>query len=131
MSESSGPCEDRSNWVCTSVLSLLPETVVTCHSAVSCLSLDDVIFIYKNGCHETERSETLSDDIGLNITIVVLTSPHKASIHLDNLGNHIINESMLVGNTLCLESFNELGLINMLEDILEETIVLLQDSVLG
>jgi len=104
---------------------------VTGHGSVSSFGFDDIILVNKDGGHETERTETLSDDIGLDITVVVLASPHKAAFHLDDLGNHIINESMLVVNTLLLELLNVLSLINMLEDILEETIVFLQDGVLG
>ena len=130
MSESSGPCEDRGDWVSASVLALLPEAVVTGDSTVSSFSFDDIILIDENGGHETERTETLSDDIRLDITVVVLASPHKAALHLDDLGNHIINESVLVVNTLLLELLNELSLINMLEDVLEETVVFLQNGVL-
>jgi len=65
-------------------------------SSVSGLSFHDSIFVDANGGHETKGSKALSDDIGLNITVVVLASPDETAITLKNLGNKIINKTVLV-----------------------------------
>lgn len=81
--------------------------------------------------HETERSETLGDDIRLHITIVVLHGDDEATLGLDHLGDHVVNETVLVPDTLGLELVLELLVVDFLEDVLEATIVTLEDSVFG
>lgn len=55
--ESSGPCEDRSNWICRCWLSLLMETVMTCDSSMCCFSFDRLaIGTHQHWGHQTERS---------------------------------------------------------------------------
>ena len=81
--------------------------------------------------HHTQRTETLCEDITLDITIVVLASPNEATLALNGLGNHVVNETMLVVNASSLELRLVGALVDVLEDILEATIVFLHDSVLG
>lgn len=50
---------------------------------------------------------------------------------LDHLGNHVVNETVLIPDLLGLELSLVLGVVELLEDILEATIVLLEDGVLG
>ena len=131
MSETSRPSEDGGNWVGASALSLLPHSVVSSDSSVSSLRLHASVLIHKNRGHETKRAESLSNNIGLHITIVVLASPDDATLRLDSLGNHIVNKSVLVVNTSCLELVNEFLLVDTLKGGQEETIVLLKNGVLG
>ena len=49
------------------------------------------------------KALTLSDDIRLNITVIVLTSPHESSIRLESLGYHIVNKPVLIPDTLLIE----------------------------
>ena len=112
-------------------MTLLPLSIVTCHSTVSSLSLDDVVLIEENRGHETERTKALSNDVRLNVTVVVLASPHDATVSLDNLSDHIINESVLVVNASLFEISLVMLHVQVHEDILEETVVLLQDGVLS
>jgi len=65
-----------------------------------------------------ERSRTLHGD-------------DEATLALDHLGNHIVNQAVLVPDTLSLEVLLVLAVINFLEDVLELAIIRLQDGVLG
>lgn len=60
-----------------------------------------------------------------------LQSHDVSSGGLHHLGNHIVNESVLVPDLQLVELLSIGGIIDLLEDILESSIVLLQDSVLG
>jgi hypothetical protein len=48
--------------------------------------------------HESQRAVTLSNDVRLNVSIVVLASPNETSRGLDRKGNHIINQTMFVSD---------------------------------
>jgi hypothetical protein len=70
------------------------------HGTVGSLSLHSLsIRTDQNRCHETERSVSLSDDIRLNIAIVVLASPNEFTTGLKCLSDHVINETMFIPNT--------------------------------
>lgn len=129
--ETSSPGVDRSNWVGRGGLSLLPLSIVSSNSSVSSLSFQNVIRVKKNGCHKSERTKTLSNNIRLYITIVVLAGPNDSSTTLECLSNHIVNKSVLVVNSLGNELILELLLVSLLENILEKTIILLKNCVLG
>ena len=102
---------------------------MTSNSSVSCFRLKSSISVHQDRCHQSKRTETLSNDIRLHISIVVLASPYEVSTGLDCLGNHIINKSVLVVNSDSLHLVLVLLLVNSLESILEKSIVLLQDRV--
>ncbi|KAH3683101.1 hypothetical protein WICPIJ_005926 [Wickerhamomyces pijperi] len=76
-------------------------------------------------------NRTKSNNVGLDITVIVLQSHDEATLGLDHLGNHVIDQTMFVVDV----QFVKLGLVfsfvDFLEDVLESTIVLLQDGVLG
>ena len=46
---------------------------------------------------------TLSDDVGLHISVVVLASPHEASGRLECLSDHVVNQTMLVPRSSLLK----------------------------
>jgi len=73
----------------------------------------------------------LSDNITLDITVIILAGPNITTLTFDSISNHIINKSMLVPKTHLLEFSFVCRLINFLENVLESTIISLQDSVLG
>jgi len=132
VSKTTSPGEDRSDGVGGGGLTLLVLTPVTSDGTVSSLSLDGLtIGANEDGGHETERAVTLSNDIGLNITIVVLASPDHTTRRLKDLSDLIIDEAVLIPDTKILELLLVLSSIDSSEDILEETIVLLEDGVLG
>ena len=101
--ETTGPCEHGGNRVGGGLTTLLVDTVMSGDSAVSGLSLDGTIRALEDGGHETEGTVALSDDIGLDVTIVVLAGPDEATVGLDSVGDHIIDETVLVPETSGLE----------------------------
>lgn len=54
-----------------------------------------------------------------------------ATLALDHLGDHVVNQTVLIPDLLRLELLLVLLVVDLLEDVLEAAIVLLQDSVLG
>lgn len=67
----------------------------------------------------------------MDITIVVLASPDETTIRLDHVGDHIVNKSMFIPDTGLGVFFLVILFVDFLEDILESTVISLQDSVLG
>lgn len=49
------------------------------------------------------RTLTLREDIGLNVSVVVLAGPHKGSGGLQHLGDHIVDQPMLVPDLQLVE----------------------------
>lgn len=50
---------------------------------------------------------------------------------LDHLGDHVVDEAVLVPDALFLEGLLVLRIVDLLEDVLEAAVVLLEDGVLG
>jgi hypothetical protein len=67
----------------------------------------------------------------LDISIVVLASPDIASITLDAVGDHIINQSVLIPQLLAFKLLLVLLLIYFLENVLKAPVISLQDGVLS
>ena len=132
MSETLSPGKDGSDGVCRSLFTLLMGTIVTSDGAVGSLRLDRLsIGTKKDGGHETERSKALSDGIGLNVTIIVFASPDKATRRFDGIGNHIIDETMFIPDASSNKLSLVLLIIDGLKDVLESTVILFEDRVLG
>jgi len=100
--------------------------------------------------HHAEASETLGEDIALYVSVVILGGPDEPAGRLDSLCDHIIDQTVLVIDSESLKFrfvlskkvtpstwfkrlANRRGLrvINFLEDVLESTIVFLEDGVLS
>jgi len=109
---------------------LLMHSVMSSNSAVGSFSFNGTIRGSKNTGHEAQRSVALSDDIRLDITIVVLASPDEATIRLEHVGDHIVDKSMFVPDTESLE-FSLVLLVDFSENILESAVVFLEDSILS
>lgn len=62
---------------------------------------------------------------------LTLQSHNESTTALDHLGDHVIDETVLVPNALGLKVLLVLLLVDLLEDVLEAAIILLQDGVLG
>ena len=99
-------------------------------SSVGGLSFHDSIFVNAYGGHETKGSEALSNDVGLNISVIVLASPNDTATTLNDLGDKIVNKTVLVEKSGSIELFLELSVEYILEGVYEESIILLQDGVL-
>lgn len=62
--------------------------VVASDRAVRGLRLDGLsVRGDQHGGHQTERAVALGDDIGLDITVVVLASPDEATVRLDRISD--------------------------------------------
>lgn len=130
--ETARPGEDGGDGVGGGLLALLMHAEVAGDGSVGGLSLDGLsIGGNEDGGHETEGSEALGDRVGLDVSIVVLASPDVATVGLHGKGNHIVDETVLVPDLGLLELGLVLLLVDLGEDVLEATIVLLQDGVLG
>jgi len=128
--KTSSPGEDTGNWVGRSALSLLILSPMSGNSSVSSLRFKASILVDENRGHESKRSETLSNDIRLNISIVVLTGPDDTSFTFDSLSNHIINKSVFISNSSGFVLLLPVSLIDFLEGVNEESIIFLQNGVL-
>jgi len=98
---------------------------------MSCFSFNNSIFVKKYWSHETQRTISLSNDITLNISIVIFAGPYKSTISLKYLSYHIIDKSVFIINSFLLIVFLIVFLINLLENIFESTIILFENCVLG
>jgi len=104
---------------------------MTSDSSVGGLSLHNTVTINANRGHKTKGSETLGNNVRHHITIVVLASPYEATTALNSLSYEIINETMFVVDTFCIEISLVICLKFFFENIHEQAIVLLEDSVLS
>jgi hypothetical protein len=62
---------------------------------------------------------------------LTLESHNVAAGALDHLGNHVVNQAVLVPDALGLKLGLVLGVVELLENVLEAAVVLLEDGVLG
>jgi hypothetical protein len=129
--ETLGPCVHGSNGVSGSFLSLLMESVMSSNGTVSSFRFNGAVWALKDRGHKTKRSITLSNDIRLNITIVVFTGPKESTVGFDCVSNHVIDKSMFIPKTGSIELCFVFFIKNLLEDIFESSIVFLHDSILG
>lgn len=113
-------------------LYLLVFAVVASDGAVGSLSLAGLaIGSVEDRGHEAEGTIALGNDIGLDVTIIVLGGPDEVAIGLESLGNHVINEAVLVPDAKLLELGLVLGLVDFLKDVLEAAVIRLENGVLG
>ena len=101
MHQATSPRVDRSDGVSACLLTLLVHTIVASDSTVGSLTLDSLaVGSDQNRGHQSERSKALSNNVGLNITVVVFACPHEAAFALQALGDHVVNQTMCVGDVL-------------------------------
>ena len=105
-------------------------SVVSGYSSMSCFSFDATISGYKNTCHKSETSIALCHNVGLDISIIILAGPQETSLTLYHVCHHIIDQSVLIPELSALKFRAVFTLINVLEDVLEATIILLQNCIL-
>merc|ERR550539_546232 len=131
MEKSTGPGEHGGNRVSGGLATLLVDAIMSGDCSVSGLGLNRAIGSLEHRGHETKGAVTLSDDIGLDITVVVLAGPDEAAAGLDGVGDHVIDETMLIPKISSLELSSVVLIVDLLEDILEATVVSFKNSVLG
>ncbi|ESS69226.1 hypothetical protein TCDM_01967 [Trypanosoma cruzi Dm28c] len=130
MHKTSSPSKYGCNRVCTGFLPLLMLAVVTSHSPVRGLRLDgSTIRRHENRRHEPKRTKSLSNTVGLDVTIVVLASPYVTTLTFHDVSNHVINKAMLIPNASFLV-FRLVGrFVHLRKNIFESTVVTFQNSV--
>jgi hypothetical protein len=132
VSKTSGPGKDGGNRVGAGFLSLLVHSVVASDGTVGSLSFDGLaVRANQNGGHHTQRAETLSNGVRLNVTVVVLAGPDEATVGFHGVSDHIVDQTVLVDDTSGFELSLVFSFVDDLEDVLEATVVSLQDGVLG
>jgi len=100
------------------------------YGTMSSFSLNASIRTDKHWSHQAKRSVSLSNNIRLDITVIVLASPDESSIWFNSISNHIINQSVFIPQPF-LQELRFVGIIvQVLEDVLEPSIILLKDSIL-
>ena len=125
------PREDRRDRVRRRRLALLVLAVVARHRAVRGLGLDGLaVGRHQHGRHQAERAEALRDRVGLDVAVVVLAGPDEAAVPLERGRDHVVDQAVLVDDALRLELAGELLVEDLLEQVLEPTVVLLEDRVL-
>jgi len=130
--ESPGPGKDRGNGIRGGLAALLMFTVMTGDGSMGGLSLTAMtIRGQKDRGHESQGAIALGDDIRLDISIIVLTGPDKTTRRLEHLSDHVVDKAMLVPDLFRLELRFVLAFIDLLEDVLEPSVVFLQNGVFG
>jgi len=129
--ETSSPCKHWSNWVGWGFLSLLMESVMSGDCTMSSFGFNGTAWASQDWGHKTKRAISLGNNIGLNITIIILACPYESTFWFDSISNHIINKSMLIPESKGIELSFIIFLENLFEDILESTIVFLHNCILG
>ena len=106
-------------------------SVVSGDCSMGSLGLNASISSNQDGSHKSKRSIPLREHIRLHITIVVLAGPNEVTIGFDHIGDHIIDKSVFIPDLKSIEILFVLFLIDFSENVLEQTIVLFEDGVLG
>lgn len=73
----------------------------------------------------------MSKTVRLHITIIIFACPDIPSFGFDHICDHIIDKSVLIPDLLSFEIFLIFLFVYFLEDILESTIILLQNGILS
>lgn len=85
----------------------------------------------QHGGHQTQGTKPLGHNITLHIPVIVLTGPDKPTMTFDHLGHLVIDESVGVGELVGIKFSLVLGLVQVLKSLQKQTIVLLQNRILG
>ncbi len=83
----------------------------------------------EHGRHQSERAEALRDSVALHVAVIVLAGPDVTALPLHGRGDHVVDETVLVGEAGVFELLLELFEEDLLEDVLEATVVGLEDGV--
>ena len=100
--------------------------------AVRGLRLDRLaVGAHQHAGHQAERAEPLGDGVGLDVAVVVFAGPDVAALPLHRGSDHVVDQPVFVGDAGGLELALELALVHLGEEVLEATVVALEDRVLG
>lgn len=98
--------------------------------AVGSFALIDAIIGDQLGGHHSQGTITLRDNVGLDVSVVVLEGQDESSSGLKHLGNQVVDESVLVPEFVGVELLLVFAFEDLLELVLEESVISLQDGVL-
>lgn len=85
---------------------------------------------HENRRHESQRPESLRHGVGLHITVIVLAGPHVTAMPLERAGHHIVDQPVLVGESLLLITLLVFGFEHLGENVFELAVVGLENRVL-
>jgi len=102
---------------------------MTSYCTVSSFCFNHVVVGQQYAGHESQRAEALSQTVRLDVTVVIFAGPNVASVTLDHVGDHVVNESMFVPKFFGFEFWFVNCVIKFLEDVFESAIVFLEDCV--
>ena len=101
------------------------------HGAVGGLELVLAVRADEDAGHHGEGAEGRGDHVAHHVAIVVLAGPDEAALAADDAGHDVVDEAVEVFDAGGLELGLVLGVIHLLEDVLEGVVVFLGDGVLG
>ena len=131
MFQTSCPREDGRDRVGRGRLALLMLTVMPGHRSMSGFGFDGpAVRGHQYRGHQPQRPEALCHGVGLNIAVVVLAGPDVPAFPLQRGRHHVVDEAVLVRDARLLEIFHKLGREDLRKQILEPSVVRLEDGVL-
>ena len=89
------------------------------------------IWCHQNRRHQSKRTKSLCDLVGLHIAIIVFARPDELARPLQRGRDHVIDQAMLVHNAKLFELVGKFGFVHFLEQVLKAAIIIFQDGVLG
>ncbi len=127
-----GPSENAGDRVGAGRFAFLMLAIMACDGAVSRFCLDGfAIRRHQNRSHQAKRAEALSNRVGLNIAVIVLTSPDEFAVPFECGGYHVIDQAVLVSDACLGEFLFEFGFEHFFEEIFEAAIIGFHDGVFG
>ena len=85
----------------------------------------------QGGCHQAQRTKTLGDGVGLDISVVVLAGPDKFPVPFEGRSHHVINQAVFIDGALGVHALFEFRLVDFFENVLETAVVLFENGVFG
>jgi hypothetical protein len=81
--------------------------------------------------HHSQRTESLGDNVTFDITVVVFAGPNHATISLQHLSDHIIDESVFKVDSVGFEFLFVFVFVDFFECVFEHAVISLEDCVFG
>ena len=100
------------------------------HGAVRGLVLVVPLRAHQHRRHHGERPERTRHHVAHHVAVVVLARPDEAAVGLHHARHRVVDERIEVLDAGFLEARGVLGIVDLLEDVLETVVVLLRDGVL-
>ena len=125
------PGEDRRHGVRGGLLAFEMTVIVPRHRAVGRLELHRPVRGHQHRGHHCQGSEGRGDHVAHDIAVVVLQGPDEAAFRPYRPGDRVVDEGIEIRQAPAPELRLVMGLVLLLEDLLERAVVDLGDRVLG